>query len=62
MALELKYHCCRDGEVLMVDEDVEEGARDLLELNDDGGFSMSSRKRGRCKKEIFFPIAVPRVM
>ena len=36
----------------MVDEDVEEGARDLLELNDDGGGSFSvPRKRGRGKVE-----------
>ena len=38
-----------EGEVMLVDEDVEEGARDLLELNDEVGY-MATRKRGRRKK------------
>lgn len=39
----------REGESLMVvDEDVEEAARDLLELNDDSGGFIVPRKRTRC--------------
>ena len=41
------YACVsREVELMTVDEDVEEGARDLLELNDEGNFS-ANRKRGR---------------
>ena len=39
---------CRVSEFILVDEDVEEGARDLMELNDEGANSIS-RKRGRRK-------------
>lgn len=44
----------RDGDYMVVDEDVEEGARDLMELNEEGGNSVS-RKRGR-RKCIFISI------
>lgn len=47
---------CRDGEILVVDEDVEEGARDLLELNDEGGSFSVPRKRGRCMLTIIIRI------
>lgn len=43
-------YCCRDGEVLIVDEEVEEAARDLLELNDDGSNFNIPRKRPRCER------------
>ena len=36
---------------MLVDEDVEEGARDLLELNDEGNYS-ANRKRGRRKSMV----------
>ncbi len=45
----------REVELMMVDEDVEEGARDLLELNDEGNYSVT-RKRGRGTKNSQYSI------
>ena len=47
----------RDGDLISVDDDVEEGARDLMELNDDGGHL--KKRRGVCVcVDVYFNVLI----